>query len=310
MRIIVNGMQPFGAAVLEKLVERGENIVGVYCPADKDGRVDKLTEAARAHDLPVFQPKSFKTEEVVEHVKSLEPDLAVMAYVLKFVPEDFLYVPKLGSIQYHPSLLPLHRGPSSINWPIIEGKSKTGLTIFWPDNGLDTGPVLLQKEVDIGPDATLGSIYFDRLFPMGVDAMIEAVDLVRDGKAPKIIQDEALSTYESWCRKENVGIDWALPGQQVYNLIRGANPQPGAWTSFGGRTVEIFDCRLAGEANGRPGEITAIDSDSFTVAASSGGIQIQRVRCESRQKVSGGEFATEAGLKTGDVLLTVPVVKE
>jgi methionyl-tRNA formyltransferase len=179
MRIIVNGMQPFGAAVLEKLVERGENIVGVYCPADKDGRVDKLTEAARAHDLPVFQPKSFKTEEVVEHVKSLEPDLAVMAYVLKFVPEDFLYVPKLGSIQYHPSLLPLHRGPSSINWPIIEGKSKTGLTIFWPDNGLDTGPVLLQKEVDIGPDDTLGSIYFDRLFPMGVDAMIEAVDLVR-----------------------------------------------------------------------------------------------------------------------------------
>lgn len=302
MRIVVNGMQPFGKAVLDKLVERGEEIVGVYCPEDKDGRVDQLTQAARDHGLPVFQPKSFKTDEAADHIASLQPDLAVMAYVLKFVPETFLNIPKLGSIQYHPSLLPAHRGPSSINWPIIQGKTRTGLTIFWPDNGLDTGPILLQKEVDIGPDDTLGSIYFDKLFPMGVDAMMEAVDLVQDGKAPKIVQDEATATYESWCKKEDVGIDWEQPAQQIYNLIRGSNPQPGAWSTFDGRTVEIFDCALISDANGDAGEIIATDAESFTVAAESGAIQVQRVRGGSREKVSGGEFAVTAGLKRGSRL--------
>lgn len=304
MRLVVNGMQPFGKAVLDRLVERGEEIVGVYCPEDKDGRVDPLTQAARDHGLPVFQPKSFKTEEAAEHVASLNADLQVMAYVLKLVPESFLYVPKMGSIQYHPSLLPEHRGPSSINWPIIHGKKKTGLTIFWPDNGLDTGPVLLQKEVEIGPDDTLGSIYFDRLFPMGVEAMLEAIDLVRDGKAPKIVQDESKATYESWCRKENVGLDWSQPAQAVYNMIRGANPQPGAWTSFGDRTVEIFDSALSADASGAPGEIVDIDADGFTVAAASGGVRVLRVRSGSREKVSGAQFAADAGLRTGDVLKT------
>ena len=108
-----------------------------------------------------------------------------MAYVTLIVPEEVLNQPTRGTIQYHPSLLPRHRGPSSINWPIIMGETRTGLTIFWPDNGLDTGPVLLQKEVEIRDSDTLGSLYFDRLYPMGVAALIEAVDLVRAGTAPQ-----------------------------------------------------------------------------------------------------------------------------
>ena len=149
-----------------------------------------------------------------------------MAFVTLFVPEEFLNSPTHGTFQYHPSLLPKHRGPSSINWPIIQGSKKTGLTIFWPDNGLDTGPVLLQKEVEIGADDTLGSIYFDKLFPMGVEAMMESLDLVKAGNAPKIVQDEAQSTYESWCKAKDVELDWNKPAQEVYNMIRGANPAP------------------------------------------------------------------------------------
>jgi methionyl-tRNA formyltransferase len=222
-----------------------------------------------------------------------------MAYVTLFVPEEVLNLPTHGTIQYHPSLLPLHRGPSSINWPIIFGETKTGLTIFWPDNGLDTGPILLQKEVEIGPDDTLGSIYFDKLFPMGVQAMLEAVDLVRDGQAPKIKQDESKATYEGWCRKEDVQIDWSKPVDEVYNLIRGANPQPGAWTTHQGKTLQIFDAAKIAEAAGQPGEVTEVGGDGFKVAAKGGQILVKRVRPEGGGKAAAAEFAQGGGIAKG-----------
>ena len=228
MRIIVNGQQAFGSAVLEALLEKGEDVVGVYTAPDKEGRKpDPLGELAQSSGLSVFQPPSFKNSEVVEQVKSLKPDLGVMAFVTLFVPEDVLTIPTHGTIQYHPSLLPHHRGPSAINWAIIKGRKRTGLSIFWPDNGLDTGPILLQKEVEITDDDTLGSVYFDKLFQLGVDALIEGVDLVRDGKAAKVVQDETQATYESWCNREAAEIDWSKPIGDVYNLIRGCNPAAG-----------------------------------------------------------------------------------
>ena len=300
MRIIVNGQQAFGTAVLDALIERGEEIIAVYCPANKDGRVDPLTQSARDHDLPVYQPKSFKTDEAVEELKALKPDLGVMAFVTKFCPSNFLDVPTHGTIQYHPSLLPLHRGPSSINWPIVMGRTETGLTIFWPDDGLDEGPILLQKTVAIGPDDTLGSIYFDKLFPMGVDAMLESVDLVRDGKAPKIVQDESQKTYESWCRKKDVEIDWSKPVAEIHNLIRGADPAPGAWTTIDGAEVKLFDSRKTGATGGAPGEIVSIGEDGMVIAAEGGQVCVARARGDGK-KVAAGEFAEAAGVTTGTV---------
>src|SRR6478735_12486661 len=196
MRIVVHGQQAFGKAVLEALLKRGEDVVAVYVAPEKEGaKADPLKEAALAAKLPVHQPASYKDPKVWEEFKALKPDLQVMAFVTLFVPEDFLNIPTHGTIQYHPSLLPKHRGPSSINWPIIRGDTKTGLTIFRPTDGLDEGPVILQKETPIGPDDTLGTIYFDRLFPMGVQAMVEAADLVMAGKHKEIVQDEAQATY-------------------------------------------------------------------------------------------------------------------
>jgi methionyl-tRNA formyltransferase len=299
MRIVVNGQQAFGKAVLDALVERGEEVIAVYAPADKDGRVDPLTQAARDHDLPVYSPKSFKTDEAVEELKALKPDLGVMAFVTKFCPSSFLDVPTHGTIQYHPSLLPLHRGPSSINWPIIMGRKETGLSIFWPDDGLDEGPILLQKTVTIEPDDTLGTVYFNKLFPLGVEAMLEAVDLVRNGKAPKIEQDHSKKTYESWCKKEDVELDWRKPVADVYNMIRGANPSPGAWTTLDGKTVQIFDAARDDGISGAPGEVTAISDDGISVAASGGGIVIKRVRYESKDKIPADDFVTQSGLDMG-----------
>jgi methionyl-tRNA formyltransferase len=238
--------------------------------------------------------------EVWEEFAQLKADLCVMAYVTLFVPEEMLNLPTQGTIQYHPSLLPRHRGPSSINWPIIWGETRTGLSIFWPDNGLDTGPILLQKDVEILDTDTLGSLYFDRLYPLGVTALLEAVDLVRAGKAPKIPQDETQATYEGWCRKEQVQIDWQKSLQEIWNLVRGADPQPGAWTTYNGTTVQLFDAKkLVGAAAGQPGEVTAVDEAGLTVAAAGGQLQVSRVRPEAGQKISAAVFARSAGLRPG-----------
>ncbi|MDP7241654.1 MAG: methionyl-tRNA formyltransferase [Rhodospirillales bacterium] len=303
MRIIVNGQQAFGKAVLDALLECGEDVVAVYCAPEKEGRrTDPLREAAEERGLPLFQPPSYQKPEVWEQLKELKPDLGVMAFVTLFVVEEFLNTPTHGTIQYHPSLLPLHRGPSSINWPIIQGAKKTGLSIFWPDNGLDTGPILLQKEVEITADDTLGTVYFEKLFQLGVDAMVESVDLVKAGKAPKIVQDETNATYESWCTKENAEIDWSKPTLDVYNLIRGTNPAPGAWTTHAGKTLQIFDSARLDEASGAPGEVLDVSADGIAVAAAGGGILVKRVHAEGGQKVPAQEFTTEAGLAKGERL--------
>ena len=303
MRIVVHGQQAFGKSVLDALLERGENVIAVYCAPETPGakRSDPLKEAALAHRLPVYQPRSFRNKpEVREEFAQLKADLCVMAYVTLIVPEDILNLPTRGTIQYHPSLLPRHRGPSSINWPIIQGERRTGLTIFWPDNGLDTGPILLQKEVDILDTDTLGSLYFDRLYPLGVAALLEAVDLVRAGTAPRIPQDETQATYEGWCTKEHVEIDWRKPLQEIWNLIRGADPQPGAWTTYAGTSVQLLDARtIAGAVGGEPGEVVAIDAEGMTVAATGGQIRVARVRSDGGAKISAEAFARGAGLKPG-----------
>ena len=301
MRIIVNGQQAFGKSVVEALLARGEEVVGVYCEPDKEGKpVDPIKEFAIEKGLPVFQPVSYRKPETWEQIRSLTPDLCVMAYVTLFVPEEALAIPTHGSIQYHPSLLPLHRGGSSINWPIIWGRTRTGLSIFWPDNGLDEGPILLQKECEISDDDTIGSVYFNKLFPMGVDAMMEAVDLVREGKAPKVPQDHALATYEGWCRADLVRINWHMPTQTTWNLIRGCNPAPGAWTMWGDTRVAIFDCKKVPVATSlQPGQVTEIGEAGLQVATADGQLLIARVRPDKGKKVPAAEWAREAGMEVG-----------
>src|SRR3982751_1095767 len=305
MRIVVHGQQAFGKAVLEALIKRGENVVAVYVAPEKEGaKADPLKEAAIAAKLPVYQPPSYKDAKVWEEFKALKPDLQVMAFVTLFVPEEFLSIPTHGSIQYHPSLLPAYRGASAINWPIILGEKETGLSIFWPDNGLDTGDVLLQKKTPIGPKDTLGSVYFDRLFPMGVEAMLESVDLVKAGKAPRINQDDKQATYEGRCGPDNAHIDWGKPWRQVYDLIRGCNPAPGAWASCNGQKLQIFEskplpARDPKGIGGKMGEIVAVDGDGFTVVCADGRIRVMRVKPADGPKTGAGEFAAAAKLATG-----------
>jgi methionyl-tRNA formyltransferase len=303
MRILIHGQQAFGKAVLEMVAADPDDVVGVFCPPDSEGRpLDPLKEAALERGLTVHQPRTWKTDEALELLRSFRSDLCVMAYVTLLVPRRVLDAPRLGTIQYHPSLLPLHRGPSSINWARIQGDPKTGLTIFWPDERLDEGPVLLQKEVEIAQDDTVGSLYFGKLFPMGVEAVAEAVDLVRAGTAPRIEQDHGRASYEGWCREKDAEVDWSRPADEVHRLICGTDPQPGAWTTFGGNKLKLYGSRL-GTGAGAPGEVLDLSGAGITVAAGGASVVVQRVRAhDSRTKVAAAEYAGQAGLRPGSCL--------
>ncbi len=302
MRIVIHGQQAFGKAVLERLDAGSDEVVGIFCPPESDGRPpDPLKEVALERELPVHQPKSWKTDEALELLRSFRADLCVMAYVTLLVPQRVLDAPGAGTIQYHPSLLPLHRGPSSINWARIQGDEKTGLTIFWPNEGLDEGPILLQKEIEIGGGDTVGSLYFGKLFPMGIDAIAEAVELVRNGAAPRIEQDHDRATYESWCREADAEVKWYKPAEEVHRLICGTDPQPGAWTTVGGKRLKLYGSQLgAGTAEDAPGRILTLSDAGMSVAAGGGSVVVQRVRAhDSRTKVAAGEYAAHAGLRSG-----------
>lgn len=300
MRITLIGQAAFGEAVLKTLLEKGEEVVGVYVPPDVPGRRDPLKELALSQGIPAFQPPRMRDPEVYSGYKELAPDLGVMAFVTDIVPTTILSCPRFGTIQYHPSLLPRHRGASAINWAIINGETTTGLTIFWPDEGIDTGPILLQREVTIDPDDTVGSLYFNKLFPMGLEAIMEAVEAVEKGTAPRLAQDESQATYEPPCWEEHAIIDWLQPAHRVYNLIRGTNPQPGATTYFGGEKLRIFDCELRpspGQVN--PGEIIAVTGEGFLVAALGGAILVRRVQPSGSPKIAASDFVASSRLGAG-----------
>lgn len=308
MRIAIIGQQDYGKAVLEAFVARGDDVAGVFVAPDKEGaRPDPLKVVAQEKGLKVFQFPSYRKPEAHDALRGLNVDLGVMAYVLLFAPQEFVTIPRLGTIQFHPSLLPKHRGPSSINWPIIQGSTRTGLTIFRPTDGLDEGPVILQKSCEIGPDETLGDVYFNKLFPMGVKAMLEAADLVAAGKHKEVVQDESKASYEGWCREAEARIHWAHHVDFVYNIIRGCNPAPGAWTTLNGRKLQIFDARKQvfrrfADVVGKIGEVTGVTDTSFKVTAQGGLIEVLRARGEDGKKLSGGEYARSAGLTAGTIL--------
>ena len=308
MRIVVHGQQAFGKAVLEALLTRSENIIAVYVAPQKPGqKPDPLKEAALAASLPVHEPASYKTSQVHEAFRALKPDLQVMAFVTLFVPEAFLSIPRFGSIQYHPSLLPKFRGASAINWPIILGETQTGLSIFWPDNGLDTGDVLLQKRTSISNTDTLGSVYFDRLFPMGVAALVEVAEKVVSGRASEIVQDESQATYEGWCRAEEARVNWHNHVDVIYNLIRGCNPAPAAWTLFKGKKLQLFDARKHtfhrfAEVQGSIGSVTAVGAESVFVTAQGGQIEVFKLKYGDGKKLAAPQVCAEAGLAAGAVL--------
>ena len=306
MRISIIGQSAFGKSVLEALAKNNvDEIVGGFAPPTREGRPDDpISESAHALNVPVFEFKRLRDKEAITQFKTVQPELCIMAFVTDIVPMEMINYPILGTFQYHPSLLPLHRGPSSINWPIINGESTTGLTIFWPDDGLDTGPVLMQKTVEIATKETLGDLYFKKLFPLGVEAIIESVELVRSGKAPKIVQDESMATYEGWCKADDVQVKWEENTSTVFNMIRGADPQPGANTTFNGTKLSLYDAAASSDNTAIPGTVVSIGELGIQISTGDGAVNIGRVRESGSGKVTSYEWAESVGLAVGDLLGT------
>ena len=308
MRIAIVGQRDFGTAVLEAFLARRDTVAGVFSAPEKPGATfDPLRLAAEQRHIPVYQFGSLKTEEARQALRALDADLGVMAYVLQFVPQDFATIPRHGMIQFHPSLLPRYRGPSSINWPIIRGDTRTGLTIFRPTDGLDEGPIILQKETLIGPDDTLGSVYFDRLFPMGIAALQEAAELVVSRGAVGSVQDESQASYEGWCRDDEARINWHNHLDLIYNLIRGCDPAPAAWTTFKGKKLQLHaarkhPARTFAEVKGAIGAVTAIGEQSLFVSAQGGQIEVFKLRYDGGKKLPAPQMCAEVGLSLGAIL--------
>lgn len=302
MRLIVMGQQAFGMDALAKIIDAGvDEVVAVYCEPDREGRdPDPIKVFATEQGIPVHQPANFDDEETLATLASYNADLMIMAFVNVFVPEAARDTPKLGSICFHPSLLPLHRGPSAVNWPIIMGATKSGYSWFYPTDGLDEGDSLLQWECSIEPDDTVINLYFKKIYPSAVESVLTVCDLFREGNPPRIAPDVSQATYERRCTKNHSRIDWHKPVKQVYDLIRGTNPAPGAWTTLDGEEVSVFDCaRVAGD--GVSGKVISVSEDGVTLQCVGGRILLKRVRPKGGPKQAASEWASEVGVKKGTV---------
>lgn len=308
MRIVIVGQRRFGKTVLDAFQSHGHEIVGVFVAPDKKGaEPDTLKLYALDRGIPLFQFDDLKSQQALSAIADLKSDMAVMAYVLQFVPLEFANIPRYGTIQFHPSLLPKYRGPSAINWAIVCGEDETGITVFRPSNGMDEGPILLQKRVPIHPDETVGSLYHNVLFPLGIEALLETADRIAAGDFEEREQDNAQASYEGWFRTIDASINWNNHVSQVYNLIRGCNPKPGAWTTVGGLRVTVLEARkhlhaAADNVRGRPGVIVEIDDKSFFVGGQGGEIRIFQIQLESGEKLAAPDFARQAGLQVGSHL--------
>ncbi len=240
--------------------------------------------------------------EAYDQMAALNPDLAVLAFVTDIVPGKVLAVPKLGSICYHPSILPKYRGASAINWAVINGETpKPGSPFSGWMKGIDTGDILLQKKVEIGPNETTGELYFNKLYALGVEACLEAVDLVAQGKAPRIPQDHSLATYDPPCDEKVAALNWNQPARQVFNFIRGCDPQPGATTTFRGEQVKLYNASfLMDDHTVTPGEILEVTDKGIKVAVAGAALLITRFRTKDLGKVKAPEFIEAKKPRPGD----------
>ena len=303
MRIAIIGQQDFGKAALEAFLNRGDDVAAVFCAPEK-GRPDPLRLAAEARGVPVHQFPKLSDPAALEALRAANVQIGVMAYVTQFVPQDFCNIPAFGTIQFHPSLLPLHRGASSMSWSIMCGRSETGFSIFRPTDGLDEGPVIYTRAVKIEPEDTLGTLYFGKIFPAGVAGLVEVADLVVAGKAPALAQYEPGAGYEGIIRDAESQVHWAQHVDTTYNIVRGCDPAPGAWTTFDGKKLYLYDAkkrvaRTFSEVKGKKlGEVVAVGASSITVHGQGGFLEVGRVRPEGGRKGA----AAEAGISLGTIL--------
>ena len=290
------GTSPFAVPSLKILLAKGENIVGVFTQPDKpQGRglkikVSPIKGVALENHLPLFQPVKINRDESVEIIKSLSPDLIVVAAFGQIISQRILDIPKFGSINVHASLLPKYRGAAPINWVIIQGEKETGVTTMLMDKGLDTGNILLQRKLEIFPEENAGELH-DRLAFLGAEVLRETVARLKQGGVTPCKQEESEASYAPPLEKEDGVIDWEKPAEKIYNHIRGMNPWPGAFTYLEGKILKVFQAKhVIQDFPHEPGKVVKTSDEGILVETGEGHILLTEIQLENHKRMSSALF--------------------
>ena len=292
MNIVFMGTPDFAVPCLQKLLDAGYPVTGVFTQPDKPkGRGYKLVpphvkELAMAHDIPVFQPNSLRNDESFEMVKSCAPDLIVVVAYGKILPKRVLELPKYGCINVHASLLPRYRGAGPIQWAILNGESETGITTMYSGEGLDTGDMLEQVKTPIGENETADELY-TRLSKMGAETLLVTLQKLEADALLRTPQDDSLSCYAPILDKSLCPIDFNKTAWEIHNQIRGLSSWPAATTTYKGKRLKVYESRLVSR-NGQPGEI--LDTKRFIVACKEGAVELVSVQYEGGRRMDGDAF--------------------
>ncbi len=307
LKLALFGQAAFGKDVLDRLLADGHEVVGVYAPPE-GARPDPLAEAATERGLRLLRHRYFRKRSgtgfvpiprILDEHRQLGADLNVLAYVTAILPPELVDHPPQRSLCFHPSLLPRFRGGAALAWQIILGEKESGVTVFQPDAGVDTGPIVVQKGgARIEDDDTAGTLYFQKLYPLGVEAVVEAVARVADGSARYVPQDEAQASFQGLVGDAEARVDWSRPAAEIDRLVRGCDPQPGAWAEHEGAPLRLFDARLVpGDPGAAPGTVVGADGGRVQIAAAGGLLEVGRVR-----PAQGGKLPAAEHLASGAVL--------
>lgn len=305
MKIVFMGTPDFASGALEALIEAGHEITAVYTQPDKPkgrGKEVQMTpvkEVALKHNIPVYQPVRIKNAEEVEVLRGISADIYVVAAFGQILSQEILDIPKYGCVNIHASLLPKYRGAAPIQWAVIDGEEKTGVTIMQMNAGCDTGDILYTKEYVLDPKET-GASLFDKLMVLGAKAIVEALPLIEAGKLTPIPQNDAEATHAAKLTKELGKLDFNKPAAILERLIRGLNSWPSAYTSFRNKQLKIWEAEVV-EASGIPGTIVAVDKESFTIATGEGGLRILSLQLEGKKRMETKDFLLGYPVSVGEV---------
>jgi methionyl-tRNA formyltransferase len=306
MRIALFGQAPLAVDVLDRLLGDGHAIVAVYAPPDT-GRPDALADRAEALGVRLLRRRYFqkKTGEPIaaalEEYHGLDAELNVLASMTSFLPLAITDAPPHRSACFHPSLLPRYRGGNAMQWQIISGERESGVTVFVPDDGVDTGPIVVQKGgVRIDDTDTTGSLFFKKLYPLGVDALVEAVTEIASGRAELKVQDEASATHQGLVDDAVAAVRLERSGDEVSRLVRGCDPRPGAYVRMRGERVRLYDARLV-DGDGKPGTIVSLDERGVGIGLDGGVLLCGRVRADSGKEPAQA-WAARVGITVGETV--------
>lgn len=296
MKIVYMGTPDFAVAPLEAIIKAGHEVTAVVTQPDKQkgrGKEMQMTpvkECALKNGIPVLQPVKIKEPEAIEELKKYPADIFVIAAFGQLLSEEILHMPRFGCINIHASLLPAYRGAAPIQWVIINGEKKTGVTIMQMAKGLDTGDMLLKKEVLIDEKETGESLH-DKLMAAGAGLIVEALPKIEKGEIVPEKQDDALSCYASRLTKSMGLIDWTQDAVSIERLVRGLNSWPSAYTIYKGKTLKIWEADvIAGKSSYKPGTVAEVGKDYFDVAAGEGRLRIKTLQLEGKKKASVRDF--------------------